>query len=39
MCWIMPLLNVGFSQELKQQDLYMCSVEDDPRIMAEALER
>ena len=39
MTWLMPLLKVGFSKELQPQDLYTCSVDDDPSVMAEALER
>ena len=37
--WVIPLFNKGFSKELDAEDLYACSVEDDPGKHADALER
>lgn len=39
MAWMFPLLNRGFVKDLQPEDLYTCSSEDDPGVMADALER
>ena len=36
--WMIPLFNRGYCNELTLDDLYTCSVEDDPKTHADALE-
>ena len=37
--WIIPLFNLGYKRPLTQDDLGDHSVEDDPQVAAEILER
>lgn len=37
--WILPLFNLGWTRDLEHKDLYTCPKEDDPEVLADALER
>lgn len=39
MLWMIPLFNRGYKKDLEPEDLFTCSVEDDPKTHADALER
>lgn len=37
--WVLPIFNLGWDKDLEREDLYICPKEDDPKVMADALEK